>query len=684
MKFTSAHPGLRLAIILLVGVLLTFIAADIALQPLRYDRVFNTGDSLTLASGETFVLEADDLIQEPGEIDKAPRLWRFYERQGKLHEALSAGRLQVAGEDLTGRRASIADLPPLFWVHVFVAFAGILISGWLWSLKSRDLAATFFAGSGAGLFISAIPAGVYTTRELALPATTFRVLEELNAIGASLFGISMIGLFLVFPRRLKWWRPLFIGLNIAFAFWTFLFAMKWTPDWANVNLITLSEMLVICAVIGAQFFATRRDPVARASLTWLGVSVLLGAGGFIALNSVPLVLKKTPLNQGYAFMFFVIIYLGLAAGLTRYRLFDVGQWAFRLLYYAIGAVLLILMDAALIYALGMERVSALGLSLLLIASLYLPLRDLIWRRIARRTNVEPDVLLADAMHVALAATAGERTDRWNAVLRKLFDPLELTVNTTPVTETQVTDDGLTLLVPPLAGSSSLKIAYPMGGRALFDRATLNLARQLVRLVQQAELDRQAYDRGVLEERRRVAQDLHDDVGARLLTGLNTSDEKTRSTLEGALADIRSIVSGMSGETVTWERLLADTRYECTQRLDSARLELRWTAEPSAFASRVVPEALRKLITSALRESVSNIVRHAQARKVQVTFEFRRESLHLQIEDDGRGLEPKPAGEREGFGLKSLERRVHAVGGSWSVSALNPGTRLEIRTPMPVE
>lgn len=689
MPISFWNPATRLATLLIAGVLATLAAIDVALELPFYDHRFQAGETVAGADGAAVTLEELDLLQEPGELNEREVLWDFYGRQARLAQLARAGDLRVTSGDetraLTGRPAGLGDLAPLFWVHVFVAFAGLVISGWLWSLKSRDLAARLFAGSGIGLFISAIPAGVYTTRELALPAPAFRVLEELNAIGASLFGISMIGLFLVFPLRLRGWRPLLVAQAAALGLWTALFVFKLTPAWANITLVILVEMLLICAAIAAQFVATRRDPVARASLTWLGVSVLIGAGGFVGLNSVPLLLKQTPLNQGYAFLFFILIYLGLAAGLSRYRLFDVGQWAFRLLYYAVGAALLIAMDAALIFALNMERAPALGVSLLLIAVLYLPLRDLVWRRLSRRPPVANDELLADAMHVALAASGQERAQRWVEVLRKLFDPLELAPAPSRVEDARVTDEGVTLLIPAVAGSGDLKLSYPSAGRALFNRASLNLARQLVKLVQQAESSRRAYDRGVLEERRRVAQDLHDDVGARLLTGLALSDERTRPTLEGALADIRAIVGGMSGETTTWERLLADLRHECAQRLESARLELEWPAATAGLQpGREVDETLRKTLSSAFRECVSNVVRHAQARRVRVELRAEGGELRIRIEDDGRGFAPPAAGEREGFGLKSLERRVRGVSGQLRIEALRPGTRVEIRLPLPPE
>lgn len=72
---------------------------------------------------------------------------------------------------------------------------------------------------------------------------------------------------------------------------------------------------------------------------------------------------------------------GVAIGVARYRLFELEGWAFGVLFYVAGVLLLVLLDAFLIFVLSLDRVPALGLSLMAVALLYLPLRDALHRRI---------------------------------------------------------------------------------------------------------------------------------------------------------------------------------------------------------------------------------------------------------------------------------------------------------------
>nr|HRO68619.1 hypothetical protein [Pseudobdellovibrionaceae bacterium] len=415
-------PGRRLALVFGLGVLFTAAAIHLALRLPKIDFQFQVGDSVVSEKGQ-ILLEPHDLREEPGEIETLSELTRFYAHQGQLSEILSANEVQVerAGNffEIRPQERKLSDLSALFWTQVFVAFGALVVSGWIWAIRPKDLASLLFAISGLAVCLSALPSAVYTTREGGIPSGLFRVLEEMNAVTASLFGICMIGLFLIYPIRLRHWKKWMIAEMAVLGIWTTLSVFKISLEVTQISLIMVTEMLLICLLLLVQFFATRRDPRARASLAWLGLSVLVGAGAFIGLNTVPSLLGMTPLSQGYAFLFFLIIYMGLAAGLTQYRLFEVGQWAFRLLFYAVGALLLALLDAALVFGIGMERFPAMGLALLAVGFLYLPVRDSIWNLFSRRKRMESHESLEQALHVAFAPSDVLRADRWEALIRKI-------------------------------------------------------------------------------------------------------------------------------------------------------------------------------------------------------------------------------------------------------------------------
>lgn len=665
-------PSSRFALVLIFGFLVSASAVYTALQQKTLPQPLSVGDQINSASG-SIILEASDLMAEPGDLGKKAELARFFDRQDQILEASS---------DLDFPDRKLSDLPALFWLQIFVGMGSLIISGSIWALRPRDLASGLFAFSGLSTFISAVPSAVYTTRELAIASNVFVVLEAFNALGACLFGVSILALFMIYPVQLRYWRQIAVVQAIVFVSWVGLYVLNVLPDWANVSLMIAVEMLTICIAIGAQFFATRKDPTSRASLTWLGLSVLIGAGAWVIFNTLPLLMKMQPLNQGYAFSFFLIIYLGLAAGLTKYRLFEVGQWAFRFLFYAVGAMILVALDAALIYLLGIDRLPALGMALLAIGFIYLPLRDSLWRIFSKKRRLETHELLAESLHVAFAPSALQREERWQNLLRKLFDPLELKPAVAEVSEVLLQKDGLTLILPAVASAPAMELSYPWSGTSLFSSSSKDLAKEIVRLIEEAESSRQAYDRGVVEERRRMAQDLHDDVGARLLTGLYMADDNLRPTLQGAISDIRSIVSGIAGEKIMLMRLLADLRHEAERRLSAAKIEMEWPVFEGPHAESLLDYRQHKALGSALREVISNVVRHSEAEKVRVLIQVQAENLEILVEDDGKGFTSDVDAETKnsGFGMTSLQRRLEDIGGSFRANSSGKGTKIYLTIP----
>jgi signal transduction histidine kinase len=84
-----------------------------------------------------------------------------------------------------------------------------------------------------------------------------------------------------------------------------------------------------------------------------------------------------------------------------------------------------------------------------------------------------------------------------------------------------------------------------------------------------------------------------------------------------------------------------------------------------------------------KESLNNIVRHAEAEKVSIEIDCRRSRLELTIEDDGIGFNNLDHEFREGNGLRNLRMRAQAIGANLKVrSALKEGTRIHLSVPMP--
>ena len=90
-------------------------------------------------------------------------------------------------------------------------------------------------------------------------------------------------------------------------------------------------------------------------------------------------------------MFFLIIYAGIALAVTRYRLFDLANWSYGILFYGLGVALLLGLDAALIYGLSLGRAPAFGIALAAICMVYLPLRDKVWVLLKRNRETPEQI-----------------------------------------------------------------------------------------------------------------------------------------------------------------------------------------------------------------------------------------------------------------------------------------------------
>ncbi|OJU84930.1 MAG: hypothetical protein BGO06_10265 [Shinella sp. 65-6] len=642
------------------------------------------------ADGRSAVLlRGSDLVEEPDGLESYAQAAAFLARQSELAALLqqSVLTLHVVNDETAEAHAlevhprarPVRALPPVFWVQLVSGLAGFAIGAWIWAMRSGDIGTRLFALSGFGLLVSALPAAIYSTRELAVDGDLFAMLSAFNHLGVHLFGGAMVALFLSYPRPLV--RPIWLlSVPIVLAPWLWADIGGLLPD-PTIGMYApmMAEMLLIALLVALQWRLARRDPATRTALRWLGLSVVLGAGAFVAGIAAPLLLGAAPaLSQGYAFAFFLIVYGGIALGIRRYRLFDLGDWAFRILFYSGGVVLLVALDAALIWLLNVERAPALGVSLLLVGFVYLPLRDALWRRMHGRQILPEHELFASAMDVAFGPTSGARAERWHSLLARLYDPLE-TVPAGAVEDVVASPDGLELLLPEVAGETALRLRYPGGGKVLFGPRDLQLASQLVTLVARAEASRAAYDRGVAEERQRIARDLHDDVGARLLTGLHRADTQTRPILQEALSDIRTIVSGLSGKTATLDGVLAEARHETMRRLEAAGIDLDWEI-PDQRAEHVALSYMQsKALLSSVREIVSNVIRHSAARIVHARIALSETSMRLRIADDGRGMscQAEPAG----YGLGNIRQRLGGVGGTLAITSDAGGAALEIVMPL---
>lgn len=640
----------------------------------------------THASLPSVALRASDLIEEPDVLPEYAQLDSFYARQTHIAALLAEPAVTLHwsldgahGEALVEPHSRpISALPVLFWFQLVVSVTGCLIACWVWVLKPGDWGVRMFGLTGLLFPVFAMPAAVYSGRELALPGGDFFVLSSLNHWGSMMFGAALCAIFMSHPRPLV--RPVHLVWPFAvFNLWWLTDTLRIAPSPAiGVQVPVMLEMLLAIGLAGVQWRRSKGDPIGRATLRWFSVSLLLGSGLFILLVIATASIGwLPPIPQGYAFGFFLFIYIGIALGLRRYRLFELDEWALKMLPWVGGALAVVAVDALLVLVLDWSAGPALGVSLWVCGALYFPLRQWLWQRFAQRPGIQLPELMPDVVRIAFQPSRSAQAMLWKNLLRRIHDPLHLEENMAYTgTRACITEGGLNLQIPACGTINAHTLRYPARGQRLFSRKDASFIDSLLHLLDEAESSRDAHDRGVRDERRRIARDMHDDVGARLLMLMHRSPSPELAELaRAAMHDLRTALNVLDAHAVPLADALADWRAEAGARCDAAKVQLHWVA-PTEPAGELPPRP-KAILERALREGLSNALRHAQPQQVEITVVQDAEWLELSVRNDGPPTDP--AQWAQGRGLRGMRQRLEEYGAQLGVKALRDGrTELALR------
>jgi len=190
----------------------------------------------------------------------------------------------------------------------------------------------------------------------------------------------------------------------------------------------------------------------------------------------------------------------------------------------------------------------------------------------------------------------------------------------------------------------------------------------------------------LAERERIARDLHDLLGHTLtlialkteLAGRILSHNQDARRARSEMADVENISRQALADV--HQTILGDRPETIEEELERARATLR-TAGIALECQRgpVRVDAVQESILGfALREAVTNIVRHAHASRCQIRLQQSEQGCVLEVQDDGTG-EGRKEYPAEGEGLRGMRERVEAIGGSVRRD-LSTGTRIMIQLP----
>jgi len=201
-----------------------------------------------------------------------------------------------------------------------------------------------------------------------------------------------------------------------------------------------------------------------------------------------------------------------------------------------------------------------------------------------------------------------------------------------------------------------------------------------------------------EERRRVSQELHDDISQRLtalaiqLEVLHQARGISPEELHGKLGELQKQMEVLSEDLrrtarnlhpfmLTHLGLEPALRAYCEEFSELRKIRVRLIARalPGAIPSGVALCAYR-----VVQEALGNVARHADAKRAVISVSGSDNVLRVVIKDDGHGFELNHA-KGKGLGLLSMEERVRHLGGTFSILPKpGDGTRIEIRIPLETE
>jgi len=247
-----------------------------------------------------------------------------------------------------------------------------------------------------------------------------------------------------------------------------------------------------------------------------------------------------------------------------------------------------------------------------------------------------------------------------------------------------TDQWTTDAAAPALGAQSeeprvIVLRFAERGKRLFTAEDARLADRIVEQLRRAVAHDRAIEQGRSEERGRIAQDLHDDIGARLLTLMyKAPNAEMEDYVRHTLQDLKTLTRGLAATTHFLSHAAGEWKADIAQRLAPTGCTLEWSFTQDAEIQLNVVQWSG--LTRILRELVSNIIAHAHARHAAIQAELRDGVLRLVVSDDGVGGTPKDWS--TGLGLGGIRKRVRMLGGTIAWLPNTPvGVRCEVSVPL---
>ncbi|WP_374590014.1 sensor histidine kinase [Aquabacterium sp.] len=624
------------------------------------------------------IIPVDSVIFERSSrwIDDDLQRERYYRARAALSRPFAAGGSETGltlkftdGSQVrvTPAARGLADLPLVYWVLCSLALVLYLVAMVviLAGPGAVNLAYALMALAQCGnLLFIALEASLGVAMPRAFPSWDWVARGCFDLVTAA----AMLQIAAMHPTRApmhRLWSALgwLAALAIAWACYVRLVPHAWW--WVQVG----------CAALGAAALllislANRRAPhpfrlvLRRFGIITLGSWLLLTCALAASLN-------RPDLRVNVASIGSMIWYVFLASLLLLVPYLSRSQQILReFSLLAATSTVATSLDLLFVAVFSLGPFTSMTLSLFLSLGVYLVARQWILSHLLGNSKLTMERLFERLYRMAreLEAKPQRSPALVTRLLRELFEPLEVVQLRDAVLSSRVVSNGAGLVVPvPLLGEMqpgeanirSLLVRHARKGQHLFTSEDARLTDRIVEQLHRAVAFDRAVEQGRSEERTRIAQDLHDDIGARLLTLMyQAPNPDIEDYIRHTLQDLKTLTRGLAAQNHRLSDAAGEWKADLSQRLALAHCDLQWHLEFDQDIELTMVQW--SAMTRILRELVSNTIAHARASRVAVDIALFNDQLNLSVADNGNGSTPENW--PHGLGLGGVRKRVKQLGG----------------------
>ncbi len=627
---------------------------------------------LGIAAGDGAVLMVDALAlqRSPRWLVNDAQRQRHARMQDQLAHVLSQPDVKLFFRDGTmlpvhAHARGPAGLGTLFWLLCALALVlyliGMVVVLARPSLRNLTYAVMAFCQTGNLLFIA-----VESAPGLGMPGG-FAQWDLLARMSFDLFtGAALVHATAVHPRQLPWHRWIGGGAwGIALLMAGLLFTAQLPHLWWAVQGASIAYGVVAMMLLSWSY-RIEPNPFAivlrRFGVVGLGTLVLLT----LAISAAE---RQPGMQFNIATVGSVIWYVFLASLLLLVPFLSRSQQVMREFSMLAGiSTVATSLDLLFVAMFSLGQFASLTLSLFLSLGVYAGARQWILNQMLGSNMLTTERMFEQLYRIAREVEVHpEKTaELLSRLLRELFEPLEIIRVERFTRQTRVVGDGSTMLVPVPSLTDEVEttpagvvLRFAHRGKRMFTQDDARLTDRIVEQLRRAVAFDKAVEQGRSEERARLAQDLHDDIGARLLTLMyKAPNPEMEDYVRHTLQDLKTLTRGLAAASHRLTHAAAEWKADITQRLAAAHCDLRWsfTCDRDLVLTVVQWSALTRM----LRELVTNTISHSQATQVDVDIVFERDMFTLRVCDDGIGRDPQSWS--HGLGLGGVRKRVKQLGG----------------------